>query len=286
MSKEDVKERYGDLKQFEYEVIGDRNGFKQGDWTDDSDQMILILLSLLDKKGKVCPLDFAQRMQKWASHGMPELGDKYCVDIGITTSTVVHQKNYLTEPNQCAKDVWKLGGCTGAPNGGVMRTSVLGLHEYWDIEKVIKNTVDICGTTHADHRCKASCVAVTTSIAFMLQGEERFMKPDGTFDVKAIMNESFDIAKAHLKDEAQVNEMKQHMFAESLSDLELDRGGIGYTFKTMGAGFWAFQQEDFREALEAITRAGGDADTNGAVAGALLGCKLGTSGLPKPGRMD
>lgn len=29
-----------------------------------------------------------------------------------------------------------------------------------------------------------------------------------------------------------------------------------------------------------LRRQGGDADTNGAVAGALLGCKLGTSALP------
>ena len=29
-----------------------------------------------------------------------------------------------------------------------------------------------------------------------------------------------------------------------------------------------------------LCRQGGDADTNGAVAGALLGCKLGTSALP------
>ena len=30
-----------------------RSRYKTGDWTDDSDQMILILLSLLDNKGKV-----------------------------------------------------------------------------------------------------------------------------------------------------------------------------------------------------------------------------------------
>ena len=35
-----------------------------------------------------------------------------------------------------------------------------------------------------------------------------------------------------------------------------------------------------RTALEAIVFEAGDADTNGAVAGALLGCKLGLSALP------
>ena len=43
------------------------------------------------------------------------------------------------------------------------------------------------------------------------------------------------------------DEMKQHMFADKLSDLELDdKPKIGYTFKCMGAGFWALRQIDFR----------------------------------------
>lgn len=43
------------------------------------------------------------------------------------------------------------------------------------------------------------------------------------------------------------------MFAKSLNDLQLDESGkIGYTYKCMGAGFWALRQNDFRVALEAI----------------------------------
>ena len=43
------------------------------------------------------------------------------------------------------------------------------------------------------------------------------------------------------------------MFAKSLNDLQLDESGkIGYTYKCMGAGFWALRQENFRDALEAI----------------------------------
>ena len=72
------------------------------------------------------------------------------------------------------------------------------------------------------------------------------------------------------------------MYAKSLDALELGTGfAIGYTFKCLGAGFWALRQTDFREALEAIVLEAGDADTNGAVAGALLGCKLGYEGLPR-----
>lgn len=43
------------------------------------------------------------------------------------------------------------------------------------------------------------------------------------------------------------------MFCTSLDDLWLDESDkIGYTYKCMGAGFWALRQNDFRTALEAI----------------------------------
>lgn len=43
------------------------------------------------------------------------------------------------------------------------------------------------------------------------------------------------------------------MFCTSLDDLQLDESvKIGYTYKCMGAGFWALRQNDFRTALEAI----------------------------------
>ena len=72
------------------------------------------------------------------------------------------------------------------------------------------------------------------------------------------------------------------MGAPNLRYLHLDeRDKIGYTLKCMGAGFWALRQSDFRAALEEMVYEGGDADTNAAVAGALLGCKLGMKALPK-----
>ena len=43
------------------------------------------------------------------------------------------------------------------------------------------------------------------------------------------------------------------MFVKSLNNLQLDESGkIGYTYKCMGAGFWALRQNNFRDALEAI----------------------------------
>lgn len=73
---------------------------------------------------------------------------------------------------------------------------------------------------------------------------------------------------------------------------------IGYTFKCLASGIWALRQglaakqqafattstPDFSAIFERIitelTMAGGDSDTNGAVAGSLLGAGFGYSNLP------
>jgi len=70
---------------------------------------------------------------------------------------------------------------------------------------------------------------------------------------------------------------------ETLTSLQLDEGrSIGYTFKCLGAGFWGLcSKQNFQEALNMLIKEAGDADTNGAVFGAMLGCKLGYSQLPK-----
>lgn len=100
--------------------------------------------------------------------------------------------------------MWENSGRQAAPNGGVMRTSILGVHDFGDIEKVIENTKAACKVTHADPRCIASCVAVTTAVAMMLQGKH-FVKESSSYDVKAIMEDAYSYACTTLETVEQVN---------------------------------------------------------------------------------
>ena len=48
-------------------------------------------------------------------------------------------------------------------------------------------------------------------------------------------------------------ELHKHMYVQDIKDLQLDEHNkIGYTYKALGAGFWALRQKDFRKALETI----------------------------------
>lgn len=82
-----------------------------------------------------------------------------------------------------------------------MRTSILGIQDFSDIPTVIENTRQICKVTHADPRCIASCVAVTTAIALMLQGKH--CQGSG-YDETKICEEAYNYACEELKTDEEV----------------------------------------------------------------------------------
>ncbi|XP_046841598.1 ADP-ribosylarginine hydrolase Tri1-like [Xenia sp. Carnegie-2017] len=283
MSKRDARECYGQYQNLEYNMkIHDphRARWKIGDWTDDSDQMILILRTLVKNNGNFNVKDFAKKLHNWVYYGYKELGDNGGNGLGSTTASVLHHPLFLKHPHKAATDVWEGSGRVLAPNGGVMRTSIIGTLNFTNLEKVKEMTRDACLVTHADPRCIASCVAVTIAIALMLQ--RKYLLNNGKQDVVTITKIAYEHAKKEIVDERHIKELKHHISAKTPQELELDdRKKIGYTFKCMGAGFWALRQNDFRKAIQTLTMEGGDADTNCAVAGALLGCKFGFKKLPQ-----
>ena len=70
--------------------------------------------------------------------------------------------------------------------------------------------------------------------------------------------------------------------ASDIAELGLDvEPGIGYTLKTLSAALWClFHSETFESGLLSVVNEGGDADTNAAVACAVLGAKFGFQSIP------
>ncbi|KAH9488680.1 hypothetical protein Btru_042156 [Bulinus truncatus] len=287
LTKDEAKKYYGRRpKKLEYsQKIPDfhRSRWQEGDWTDDSDHMIVIIQSLLFCRGQVTVSDFAFRIKRWMKQGFPELGDFGGMGIGNTTSSVLNHPEFIAQPQKVAYECWESSQRNIAPNGAVMRTSVLGLHQWKDLDAVTDNTLEICKATHADPRCQASCVAVCCCIALMMQHTQANLlneKPIAV-DIEAICKESYNRASLVLETDEQKRELYLYMHCTKLKKLQLaERGKIGYTYKCLGAGFWALRQNNFQKAIIKLVMEAGDADTNAAVAGALLGCKLGLSAIP------
>ena len=158
---------------------------------------------------------------------------------------------------------------------------MVGIANFWDEDAVCHASDSFCRTTHADPRCVSSCRVVALCVSRLLRGE------DSEDIMASVVRPALVKAQEGLSDEWN-EEMQRHAEASDLSKLELDeRKTIGYTFKCLGAGLWALRALDasgkasFQSLLNELILAGGDADTNGTVAGALLGCRLGFSQLPK-----
>jgi len=69
----------------------------------------------------------------------------------------------------------------------------------------------------------------------------------------------------------------------AIGDLGLDDPmDMGFTLKAMQVGLWAFEQDrNFADVLVEVVRQGGDTDTNAAIAGAVMGARLGRSAIPE-----
>jgi len=84
-------------------------------------------------------------------------------------------------------------------------------------------------------------------------------------------------------------EFHKHAYADSLDSLVLCDRSMGYVYKCLGSSLWCLRQvftrqETFKSAMTKLVMCGGDADTNGAVAGALMGALYGYNLLPREWR--
>lgn len=260
--------------------------WKAGEWSDDTEQAICLLDAYLEgvSEGR-SPSDTID--VRLVSKHFLHWGVTNGRGMGNHTGKVFEHFLFPLEPLTASLDIWEQSGRQAAPNGAVMRTAYIGIIRPWDLDWTAAVAAECAATTHADPRCKASAVAVSVAIAEMVMG--------------APVNEAIaHAAERAAKLDEQAPAILLHGELESFKlDEGLDghvRGNtfppIGFTYKCLGAAFWALRhaqglaplrmspRERFRKALEGVILAGGDTDTNGAVAGALLGAYLGMDGLP------
>ena len=255
-----------------------RKRWLQGDWTDDTDQLILLLDAIVAGNGLLNIRDFAKSLKRWRNSGFPELGDTSGLGVGQTVHSVLEHPVFEIAPDIAADVIWRQSGRTLAANGAIMRCAAAGIGCFWDDRVVECNAAASASVTHADPRCKSSCVCIALLVAQVLAGHGT-----STIDARRELALSTGLqATKHLEGQ-DADELLRYVSVtiDGLQSLELGSGGIGYTFKPLGAAIWAFvYADDFKKAVQTITMEAGDADSNATVAGALLGARLGFSGLP------
>lgn len=229
-------------------------------WDDDLAQTVVLAEAILHRD-TVEAQDLGTRLVHWyRTNGR---------GIGMLTARVLHELGRGAPPRDAARVVWERSGRRSAGNGAVMRCWPVGLRWRRSAERLVSGARASATVTHFDPRCEWSTVAAVVTLVLAL--EDRSAGPPA-------LAEALDQAGA--PDE--VGGAVRAVSGAGLEDLALDDpAAMGYTLKAMQVALWCLGQErDFEGVLGDVVNAGGDTDTNGAVAGAVMGGRLGTGAIP------
>ena len=228
-------------------------------WDDDLAQTVLLAEALVERADLDLD-DLAARLVRWRK----ENGR----GIGTLTAAVIAELAAGTPARLAAQRVWERGGRSSAGNGAVMRCAPVALRWRRSGGQLVEQTWRSAVVTHADPRCPWSAVVLNAVLALSLSEQRADMER---------LAASVDAVSAP----AEVGAAVRAVPGCSLDHLALDHAAMGYTLKAMQVGLWCLEQgADFEKALVAVVNAGGDTDTNGAVAAGLMGSRGGLGGMP------
>lgn len=148
-------------------------------------------------------------------------------------------------------------------NGAVMRAAPHGVMAG-DAGEAAENAWREAALTHPSWEARASGALVAALVAHLIEG----VPPEEALEA------SFALVETGDRPDRRVREVMR-----PLEGYEHDPGGWT-VYTTRLALLCLLEAPDFRSGVEDVIRLGGDADTNGAVTGALLGARFGASGIP------
>lgn len=249
MTRDAIAAAHGEVREL---LGGGWLNVDPGEWTDDT-QMALAIAGSIVALGRVDPADIAGRFVAWLHTGPKDIGN-------ITRTALRYHEQGLAwdavGPRVCRE---MAGRCAG--NGSVMRCAPIGLFHAARPDALVRDSLVTSALTHADPLAMRSSVAVNLALVELLAGRREGL-------VERV---------AAAVDEPRVRETL--LAAPGLAREEVRSGG--YVLETLGAAFWALQNHaGFEEVVVAAINLGDDADTVGAVAGALAGAREGVAAIP------
>jgi ADP-ribosyl-[dinitrogen reductase] hydrolase len=237
-----------------------RGALSAGSFTDDTEMALALAESLLITH-PLDPNDLAGRFVAWFQSHPP--------DIGIHTSHVLRSIARGTPWREAVENVQRANP-DSASNGSLMRCWPVAI-ACWDnpsylvVESRLQSEV-----THLNQDCIDACV-FTNLLLYKIVHGRRNLAPD------AILRQSITSALE------QVNFDPEFRTEIELAPVRLreDLPNSGWVRHTLESALWAvLTTQSFEEALVQAVNLGNDADTTGAVAGAIAGALYGHSGIP------
>jgi ADP-ribosyl-[dinitrogen reductase] hydrolase len=218
-----------------------------------------LVRSLVARQGFVAE-DLLARHLEWFRSEPP--------DVGTLVGRVLRRVERGEDAAATAQAIWsERGPEVSAGNGSVMYCAPLGVAYANRPADLHELAPALSALTHYDGRCRTACLAVTLGVAALVRGEA----PEDAARTALTTVEDLD-----------GGEELEFLVEAAGSSRAIDGPDQGFCLFTAGVAFQALVNGgDAETELRRVVSLGGDADTNAAVAGALLGARDGVGSLPR-----
>ncbi len=225
-----------------------------GTFTDDTEMALALADSLLAHR-TLDPADLAQRFVAWLQAG-PD-------DVGIHTRNVL-SRIAAGQPWAAAAHAVQQGKPDSAGNGSVMRCWPVALAHGDDLEQLLEDSRLQSRVTHPHPDCQAGSAFVNATIYYLLRGvapAEAVAQAQHAADLPAPLHALVEQAPGRSRDSLE---------------------NSGWVRHTLESAVWGLlTTSTFEEAVVQVVNLGNDADTTGAVVGALAGAAHGLETIPR-----
>lgn len=252
VNREQVMERFPNgVREF---VGGGWLDLDPGEITDDTQQTLILARALTDEGLDLAA--FGEGLLEWYRSAPKDIGNTTVVAMRALVSGV--------SPSESGEMALAARGERGAAaNGAVMRCAPVALRFRSDPAELVRASLESARVTHAESRAAWGTVAVNQALVSLLNGGDIANAPEA--------------AVAGIPDQRVIEAV---LGAAAMSRDEVSAGG--YVLATVGASFWALANfSSVEEIIVAAVSLGDDADSTGAVAGALAGAAYGGQALPE-----
>lgn len=231
-------------------------GLPPGMWTDDTAMARNLSRSLVARRG-LDVVDVLRRHLEWFATSPPDVGN-------LTRTVLSWARDGVADPAR--RYVEERGPEVSAGNGSVMYCAPLGLAYANRPDELFELAPALSALTHFDGRCRTAVLAVTLCAAALVRGEPA---------------EHAAATALRSVEDHEGGEELEHLVEAIGGSRPIDGPDQGFCLFAAGVAFQALVRGgDAESELLRVVSLGGDADTNAAVAGALLGARDGATGLP------
>lgn len=250
------------------EIVGGGTfGWPAGHATDDTDLTRAVLLGYLEP-GEDVVRAAADRMLDWLRGDWPDRQPgSGPLDIGGATAAGLARYQRSGDPRQAG------AGRGRAGNGSLMRCMPTALVP--DRDRRLREAVEISAITHDDPRCTAACAAYIEIAAALIGGTPPVAACAGGVSVAE------QLGSDPVRESIMLGTRLAPAAMAATGQTFLADDGGGYVLDSLSiAVAAAVDARPLPDVLVDVVRLGADADTNGAIAGGLLGARDGAAAIP------